>query len=70
MFYNLGSSSLKVNLVDFYALNISNKSVEHITVLAEEETDLVSGREFDFVLANHVVELFDNLPQNKGIAKT
>ena len=56
LFYNLGSSGLKVTLAEFYTTNTTqdkkNKQVETINILAEAGTDEVSGLKFDLVLAN------------------
>lgn len=67
LFYNMGSSSTKINLVEFTAVNVSGRNIENLRVLGEIETDLVSGREFDYKLADLLVEHFDKLPQRKGI---
>ena len=55
VFYNLGSSGLKVTLAEFYTTNVTdkkNKTVETIRILAEAGTQEVSGKKFDLVLAN------------------
>lgn len=68
LFYNLGSSSLKVTLVEFVAVNNTVRMVETLRVLAEATEENVSGREFDFILAQLAADLFDNLPERKGKA--
>ena len=66
LFYNLGSSSVKASLVEFSAVNVSNKTIENVRVLADETNEEVSARHFDLILARHLGEVFDNLPQRKG----
>lgn len=66
LFYNLGSSSSKVSLVEYTAVNNSGKIIENIRVLADENDEELSARHFDLLLAKHVAKLFDELPQRKG----
>ena len=69
IFYNLGSSSLKVSLVEYIAVNSTDKSykkpIETIKVLADIVVEEVSGLAFDRVLADHFADVFDNLPDRK-----
>jgi molecular chaperone DnaK len=66
LFYNLGSSSAKVSLVEYTAVNVSNKTIENVRVLADETDEEVSTRHFDMVLTKHLAEAFDALPERKG----
>lgn len=69
LFYNLGSSSLKVSLVEYLAVNSTDrnykKPIETIKVLADTVMEEVSGLAFDQVLANHFADIFDNLESRK-----
>lgn len=69
LFYNLGSSSLKVSLVEYLAVNSSDRSykkpIETVRVLADTVEEGVSGLGFDKVLAEHFAGVFDQLPSRK-----
>lgn len=66
LFYNLGSSSLKVTLAEYAAVNSTDKSykkpIETVRILADTVVEDVSGLAFDRVLAEHFAEVFDKLP--------
>lgn len=49
LFYNLGSSSLKVSLIEFLAVNITSepRPIETVKVLADYIEEEVSGVAFD-----------------------
>lgn len=66
LFYNFGSSSAKVSLVEYFAANVSGKIIENVKVLADETDEEVSAQLFDMVLAKHVAKLFDESPERKG----
>lgn len=69
--YNMGSSSLKVSLVEFVAVNLTNdkihkKPIETVRVLADYIEEEVSGLAFDQILAEYFANEFDKLPSRKG----
>ena len=71
MFYNLGSTSLKVSLVEFYLQNSTEKqdkgsSFETLKVLAETWDDELGGVVFDLNLAKHLAKEFDAKPARAG----
>ena len=66
LFYNLGSSSVKVSLVEYSAVNVSGRNIENIKVLADETYEELSTRHLDLILAKHLAIIFDELPQRKG----
>lgn len=52
IFYNLGSSNLKVNLAEYHAVNLSNdktnkKPIETVKILADYVDEEVSSVAFD-----------------------
>lgn len=74
IFYNLGSTSLKVSLVE-YSMESSNekseknKKYESFTVLADAWEENVGGLVFDMNLANWLADEFDNQPKRAGKKK-
>lgn len=71
LFYNLGSTSLKVSLVEFSMENSTeknekNKKYESFTVLADAWEENVNGYLFDINLAKWLADNFDNQPSRKG----
>jgi len=76
LFYNLGSSSLKVSLAEYVAVNSTDKNykkpIETVRILADTVVDEVSGLAFDQVLAEHFAEVFDKSParQHKSSIKS
>lgn len=75
LFYNLGSTSLKVTLVEFTMENSTErgdpkgKKYESFTVLADAWED-VGGYQFDLNLANWLADEYDNQPSRKGKARS
>ncbi len=72
IFYNMGSSYTQVSLVSFKTteeLNkATNKTFEYntISVLGEAWDKNLGGRDFNYKVIRHMMNLFDNLPQRKG----
>ena len=71
IFYNLGSNSLKVSLVEFKMENSTekyekNKKYESFYVLSEAWDDQVSGYIFDLNIAKWLASEFDNQASRKG----
>ena len=71
IFYNLGSSGVKVTLVEFSTENSlekfeKNKKYESVTVLSEAWDEDVSAYQMDINIAKYFAQQFDNLPSRKG----
>ena len=72
LFYNMGSNSLQVSLVEYGAANSTDKEkkpLETIRVLADTVEERISGLAFDKVLTDIFADEFDKLPARKGIQK-
>jgi len=71
VFYNMGSSYTQVSVVNFATLKqnqANNKTIDYnsISVISETWDRNLGGRNFDYNIIRHLMELFDNLPQRKG----
>lgn len=71
IFFNMGSSYTQVSLVNFNTIRqnqTNNKTIDYntINVLAEAWDKNLGGRNFDYNIIKHLMDLFDNLPQRKG----
>ncbi|CDW74071.1 protein heat shock protein [Stylonychia lemnae] len=70
LFYNMGGMDTEVSVVRYSAITEtpSNKSYEHIEILAESYDKELGGQDFDLVLLNMIADRFNNLKERKGKA--
>lgn len=63
MFYNMGGMDTEVSLVKYSGLldPATNKTFEHIEILAEASELNLGGQDFDIVLVNLLADSFNNL---------
>lgn len=68
MFYNMGGMDTEVNIVRYSTITEAgtNKTFEHIEILAEEWERDLGGNDLDIVLVNLLADLFNEMKQNKG----
>jgi molecular chaperone DnaK (HSP70) len=75
IFYNMGSTGLKVSLAQFQAVNntkrkarttVKKKLMEQVTVLAESWDESVNGNLFTIRLAETIADAFDEQPSRQG----
>lgn len=68
MFYNMGGSDTEVSIVRYSAItdNQTNKSTEHIEILAESYLRDYGGYNLDLVLVKMLAERFNALKERKG----
>lgn len=68
LFYNMGGMDTEVSIVRYSAITekSSNKSYEHIEVLAEASDPNLGGQDFDLVLLNMIADRFNSLKERQG----
>jgi len=68
MFYNMGGTDTEVSIVRYSAITDSqtNKTYEHIEILAESFVRDYGGYNLDLVLVNMLAERFNALKERKG----
>lgn len=68
LFYNMGGMDTEVSLVRYSAITEmpSNKSVEHIEILAETYDSNLGGADLDKILLNMLAERFNTLKERQG----
>jgi hypoxia up-regulated 1 len=68
LFYNMGGIDTEVSIVRYSAVAdpVSNKTFEHIDILAEAYVKDLGGFDFDLVLVNILADRFNNLKERKG----
>jgi len=68
LFYNMGGMDTEVSIVRYSALTeaSSNKSYEHIEILAEAYDKELGGQDFDLVLLKILAERFNALKERQG----
>lgn len=68
LFYNMGGMDTEVSLVRYSAIQdpYTNKSFEHIEILAETYDKELGGSDFDLVLVNLLVERFNSMKEREG----
>lgn len=65
LFYNMGGSDTEVSLVRYTTITdpVTNKTYEHIEVLAEAWDQQLGGSDFDLVLVNILADRFNALKE-------
>lgn len=68
IFYNMGGSDTEVSLVRYSAVTevSTNKSYEHIEILAESYLRDYGGQNLDLILANTLANAFNDLQERQG----
>jgi hypoxia up-regulated 1 len=68
MFYNMGGTNTEVSIARYSAITDpqTNKTFEHIEILAESYVRDYGGHNLDIVLVNMLAERFNNLKERKG----
>lgn len=68
LFYNMGGMDTEVSIVRYSAITekSTNKSYEHIEILAEASDPELGGQDFDLVLLNMIAERFNSLKERQG----
>jgi hypoxia up-regulated 1 len=68
IFYNMGGSDTEVSLVRYSAItdSSSNKSYEHIEIIAEASLQDFGGQNLDLILVNTLATEFNNLKERQG----
>ena len=76
IFYNMGSSSLKVSLLEYSAVNntkrkakskgVKKKLMESVNVIAEAWDESVNGQLFTIRLAEIIADAYDGQKSRKG----
>ncbi len=68
LFYNMGGMDTEVSLVRYSAITdpATNKSHEHIEVIAEAWDKELGGQDLDLVLVKMLAERFNNLKERQG----
>lgn len=68
LFYNMGAMDTEVSLVQYSAITEqpSNKTYEHIEILAEAWDSNLGGNDLDTILIDMLAERFNALKERKG----
>lgn len=68
LFYNMGGMDTEVSIVRYSAITekATNKSYEHIEVVAEAYDRELGGSDFDLVLLDIIAERFNSLKERQG----
>jgi hypoxia up-regulated 1 len=68
LFYNMGGIDTEVSLVRYSTITdvVTNKSYEHIEILAEAYDKNLGGYDLDIVLVNMLADEFNALKERKG----
>lgn len=68
LFYNMGGMDTEVSVVRYSAITekSTNKSYEHIEILAESFDPKLGGQDFDLVLLNMIADKFNALKERQG----
>lgn len=68
LFYNMGGMDTEVSIVRYSAITEkpTNKSYEHIEILAEASDSKLGGQDFDLVLLNLIADRFNSLKERVG----
>lgn len=62
----MGGMHTEVSIVRYSNLNISNKIVPHIQIVAESSLKNTGATDFEIVLINLLAEKFNNMKEREG----
>lgn len=68
LFYNMGGMDTEVSLVRYSTITevASNKTFEHVEILAETYDRELGGADFDLVLVNMLADRFNSMKEREG----
>lgn len=66
MFYNMGGMHTEVSIVSYSHLNVSNKIIPYIQILAESTIKNLGSSDFDIILVNLLAEKFNQMKERVG----
>ena len=68
LFYNMGGSDTEVSIVKYSTITdpTSNKTFEHIEIVAESYDPTLGGEQLDLILLNMLAERFNTMKERVG----